>query len=222
MKKLITSVFLTITILSVAGYAQVEGDARDLFKTYVATGTKGRPGAKIRIELLRNGRRQFAPLDTVFRSGDKVKLHFEVNFPAYVEIYNRGSSGMMQRLFPHQGANARVKVTSAYVVPNAATEWFEFDNTPGVEKLTFIFSQAEIRPAVKMQKPQTPKLAGVVVNPGSQSGGETEQAINDLNSRALEEGRDLKRVQVKDEYYVFCDKQSARRTLGALITLKHR
>ncbi len=223
MKRLITAVFLTITILTATAYGQDEGDARDLFKTYAATGTKGRPGAKIRIELLRDGRRQFAPLDAVFRSGDKVKLHFEVNFPAYVEIYNHGSSGKMQRLFPYQGSNPRVRVTSSYVVPSAATEWFEFDNTPGVEKLTFIFSQAEIRPAVKTQRPQTPKRPGVVVNPGSQSAGdETEQAINDLNSRALEEGRDLKRVQVKDEHYVFCDTQRLRRTLGTLIALKHR
>lgn len=222
MKRLITAVFLTIAISTATAYGQDEGDTRDLFKTYAATGTKGRPGAKIRIELLRDGRRQFAPLDTVFRSGDKVKLHFEVNFPAYVEIYNRGSSGKMQRLFPHPGANARVKVTSAYVVPSRATEWFEFDDTPGVEKLNFIFSYDEIRPIAKTQRPQTPKQPGVVVNPGSQSANETEQAINDLNSRALEEGRDLKRVQVKEETYVFCDTQRLRRTLGALIALKHR
>ncbi len=219
MKRLITTVFLTITILTATGYGQDEDQARDLFKTYAATGTKGRPGAKIRIELLRDGRRQFAPLDTVFRSGDKVKLHFEVNFPAYVEIYNHGSSGAMRRLFPYPGATARVKVTSAYVVPSSPTEWFEFDNTPGTEKLTFIFSQAEIRPAAKLPAPKRP---GVVVNPGSQSGDETQQAINDLNSRALEEGRDLKRVQVKDEHYVFCDAGALRRTLGALIALKHR
>lgn len=223
MKRLITAVFLVITISTATGYGQDEDQARDLFRTYAATGTKGRPGAKIRIELLREGRRQFVPLDTVFRSGDKVKLHFEVNFPAYVEIYNHGSSGAMERLFPYQGSNARVKVTSAYVVPSSATEWFEFDNTPGTEKLTFIFSQAQIRPAVKTQRPQPPKRPGVAVNPGSQSAGdETQEAINDLNSRALEEGRDLKRVQVKDEHYVFCDAQRLRRIVGALIALKHQ
>ncbi|MEK7832357.1 MAG: DUF4384 domain-containing protein [Acidobacteriota bacterium] len=221
MKRMLAAILLAITFLTATVRAQDEDQARDLFKTYAATGIKGRPGAKIRIELLREGRRQFVPMDTVFRSGDKVKLHFEVNFPAYVEIYNHGSSGAMQRLFPHQG-NARVKVTSAYVVPSRATEWFEFDNTPGAEKLSFIFSQAEIRPAVKTQKPQPPKRPGVVVNPGNQSGDESQQAINDLNSRALEEGRDLKRVQVKDEHYVFCEPQRLRRTIGVIIALKHK
>lgn len=222
MKRMLTAVLLAIMILTATAQGQDEDQARDLFKTYAATGTKGRPGAKIRIELLREGRRQFVPMDTVFRSGDKVKLHFEVNFPAYVEIYNHGSSGAMQRLFPHPSSTARVKVTSAYVVPSRATEWFEFDNTPGAEKLSFIFSQAEFRPAVKTQSPQPPKRPGVVVNPGNQIEDESQQAINDLNSRALEEGRDLKRVQVKDEHYVFCEPQRLRRTIGVMIALKHR
>ncbi len=226
MKKLITIVFLVAAVLTATGYGQGEDQAKDLFRTYAGTGAKGRPGAKIRIELLREGRRQFVPLDTVFRSGDKVKLHFEVNFPAYVEIYNHGSSGEIERLFPYQGSNSRVKVTSPYVVPSRATEWFEFDKTPGTEKLAFIFSQAQIRPAAKPQKPpkpQPPKHPSVEVNPGSQSAGdETQQAINDLNSRALEEGRDLNRVQVRDEYYVFCDAQRLRRTIGVMIALKHR
>jgi hypothetical protein len=223
MKKLITIIFIVASVLTATGYGQSEDQARDLFSTYAATGAKGRPGAKIRIELLRDGRRQFVPLDTVFRSGDKVKLHFEVNFPAYVEIYNRGSSGDFQRLFPYQGPNSRVKITSGYVVPNRANEWFEFDNTPGAERLTFIFSQAQIRPAAKPSKPKPPMRPGIEVNPGSQSAGdETQQAINELNSRALEEGRDLKRVQVKDEYYVFCDAQRLRRTVGVVINLQHR
>lgn len=220
MKQMLTTILLAITMLTATAHCQDESEARDLFKTYAVTGTKGRPGAKIRIELLREGRRQFVPMDTVFRSGDKVKLHFEVNFPAYVEIYNYGSSGTMQRLFPHQG-NMRVKVTSGYVVPSRTTEWFEFDSTPGTEKLNFIFSQVEFRPVVKTQSPQPPKRPGVVVNPGSQSGSETQDAINDLNSRALEEGRDLKRVQVKDEHYVFCEPQRLRRTVGVMIALKH-
>lgn len=222
MKRMLTAILLTITILTATAFGQDESEARDLFRTYAATRTKGRPGARIRIELLREGRRQFVPLETVFRSGDKVKLHFEVNFPAFVEIYNHGSSGAMQRLFPHPDSPTRVKITSAYVVPNRATEWFEFDSTPGAEKLNFIFSLAEIRPAAKTQKPQSPKRPGVVVNPGSPGVDESQQAINDLNSRALEEGRDLKRVQVKDEHYVFCEPQRLRRTLGVMIALKHR
>lgn len=213
MKKLIATLFIAAAFLTTTAWGQSEDDAKDLFRTYATTGTKGRPGAKIRIELLRNGQRQFVPLDTVFRSGDKVKLHFEVNFPAYVEIYNQGSSGDVQRLFPYEGTNTRIKVTSGYTVPNKATEWFEFDNTPGTEKLAFIFSRAQI---VAKKQP------GIVVNPGKSEADKTQLAINDLNKSALEEGRDLNRVQVKDEHYVFGNAQKLQRAVGVLIALQHK
>ncbi len=224
MKKRIIAVLFSLALLTAPGYSQEEEQARDLFRTYATTSAKGRPGARIRIELLRNGSRQFVPLDTVFRSGDKVKLYFEVNFPAYVEIYNQGSSGAIERLFPYEGTNSRVRVTSAYTVPLKATEWFEFDETPGTEKLAFIFSRVQLRPVAKPQPEKQPaKQPGIAVNPGSQGNGTaTQQAITDLQTRALEEGRDLNRVQVKDEHYVFSTPQRLQRAVGVLIELKHR
>src|SRR5262245_62215667 len=139
MKKLIAIALLLTAFpgVGVSGQAQNEdvGQARDLFVSYAATGSNGRPGAKIKIELLRSGKRRFVPLDTIFQSGDRVKLHFETNFPAFVEIYNLGSSGARQKLFPHAGLGSRVKVTSSYIVPYKATEWFELDVTPGAERL---------------------------------------------------------------------------------------
>lgn len=213
MKKLITALFIATAFLATTAFAQSEEDAKDLFRTHVANANKGKPGVKIRIELLRNGQRQFVPLDTTFRSGDRVKLHFEANFPAYVEIYNQGSSGNVQRLFPYEGATARVKVVSAYVVPRKATEWFEFDDTPGTEKLAFIFSRAQI---VAKKKP------GAVVNPGQNEADKTQLALNDLNKSALEQGRDLNRVQVKDEHYVFGNPEKLKQAVGVLIALQHR
>lgn len=213
MKKLIAALFIAAAFLTTNAFAQSEEDAKDLFRTHVANANKGRPGIKIRIELLRNGQRQFVPLNTEFRSGDKVKLHFEANFPAYVEIYNQGSSGNVQRLFPYENATSPVKVVSAYVVPRKTTEWFEFDATPGTEKLAFIFSRAQI---VAKKKP------GAVVNPGQNETDKTQLALNDLNKSALEEGRDLNRVQVKDEHYVFGNPEKLKQAVGVLITLQHR
>ncbi|MGH9940426.1 MAG: DUF4384 domain-containing protein, partial [Blastocatellia bacterium] len=135
MKTLIVIVLLSAAFSGVRG--QDDEQARDLFVSYAATGSKGRPGAKVNIELLRGGKRRFVPLDTVFRSGDKIKLYFETNFPAFVEIYNLGSSGDRRKLFPYAGTGPRVKVTSSHVVPYKATEWFEFDDTPGTERLSF-------------------------------------------------------------------------------------
>lgn len=213
MKKLITVLFIAAVFLTSTAFAQSEEVAKDLFRTHVGNANKGRPGVKIRIELLRNGQRQFVPLDTPFQSGDRVKLHFEANFPAYVEIFNQGSSGNVQRLFPYEGATSRVKVVSPYVVPRNASEWFEFDATPGTEKLAFIFSRAQI---VAKKKP------GAVVNPGKSEADKTQLALNDLNKIALEEGRDLNRVQVKDEHYVFGTPEKLKQAVGVLIALQHK
>jgi hypothetical protein len=213
MKKLITALFIAAAFLTTSAAAQSEEVAKDLFRTHVANANKGKPGVKIRIELLRNGQRQFVPLNTEFQSGDRVKLHFEANFPAFVEIYNQGTSGNVQRLFPFEGAPSRVKVVSPYIVPRSATEWFEFDETPGTEKLAFIFSRAQI---VAKKKP------GAVVNPGKSEADKTQLALNELNKSALEEGRDLNRVQVKDEHYVFGNPEKLKQAVGVLIALQHR
>lgn len=213
MKKLVTVLFIAAAFLTTSAAAQSEEVAKDLFRTHVANANKGKPGVKIRIELLRNGQRQFVTLNTEFRYGDRMKLHFEANFPAFVEIYNQGSSGNAQRLFPYEGATSRVKVVSAYVMPRRATEWFEFDDTAGTEKLAFIFSRAQI---VAKKKP------GAVVNPGKSDADKTQLALNELNKSALEEGRDLNRVQVKDEHYVFGNPEKLKQAVGVLITLQHR
>lgn len=218
MKKLITAFFIAAAFLTTNAIAQSEDDAKDLFRTYAANANQGKPGVKIRIELLRNGQRQFVPLNTEFRSGDKVKLHFEANFPAYVEIYNQGSSGNVQRLFPYETSTSPVRVVSGYVVPRKATEWFEFDATPGTEKLAFIFSRVQITANQNVAK----KNPGAVVNPGQSEADKTQLALNDLNKKALEEGRDLNRVQVKDEHYVFGNAQKLQRAAGVLIALQHK
>lgn len=235
LKKTTLTVF-TLAILSTAlAFGQTEippeipddGQARDLFKTYVRAGTQGSPGARIRLELLRMGKREFVPMTTVFRAGDKVKLHFEVNFPAYVEIYNQASSGQFQKLFPFTDASVQVKARTGYTVPGNAQEWFEFDDHAGAERLSFIFSGVQIRPANSVAKP-APKSApkpvkryepGIVVNSATE---EKQLAIDELNQRALDEGRDLKRVKVENEQYVFSQPQRLRQALGVMVMLNHR
>ncbi len=231
MKKVTIATFTLMFLLTIAAYGQSEfvedKQARDLFKSYVQSGTKGSPGAGIRVELLRQGTRQFVPLTTVFRAGDKVKLHFEVNFSGYVEIYNLGSSGQFQKLFPPSESHLPVKPKIVYAVPNNPGEWFEFDDTAGVEQLSFVFSGVQIktsRPSVGLSPSTPPKPvkrheAGIVVNSPA---GEKQQAINELNQRALNEGRDLKRVQVENEQYVFCRPENLQQALGVMVKLNHQ
>lgn len=187
---------------------QKEPQARDMYLAYAADTRKktrkrrGRPGARVRIELLRNGTKKFVPLHTVFRAGDKVKFHFAVNFPAHVKITNLGSSGRLSQLFPYEGAPEVVDITQNYTVPHREDLWFEFDKKPGVERLTFIFSTARL-------------------SDGSSTDMQT--VLSNLNSQSLENGRDLNMVQDSgDEGYVLCDEQRLEKPLGFQVSLRHR
>lgn len=109
----------------------------------------GRPGAKVRVELQRNGRVQFVSPKTVFQAGDKVRFHFSMNFNGYVVILNEGSSGKRSLLFPYEGVSNRVGMTKDFTVPQG-NDWFEFDNTAGEERVTFIMSKREIQEIVQL------------------------------------------------------------------------
>jgi hypothetical protein len=232
MKRWIVTALLQATLLCAAAFAQDAADARDLFVSYAANKAKGRPGVKVRLERLRDGVREFVRRDEEFRSGDKVKLHFAVNFPAYVEIYNWGSSGDFQRLFPFTSQAQRVNPTADYVVPGRATEWFEFDETPGVERLVFVFSAAPMKriakPAPRKQTPSgsKPTPGGTASNkPGKPTpANDVQQALDEINARGLgdEESRDLRRVRLKEESYIFCTEQRLQRIVKDVIMLRHR
>jgi hypothetical protein len=215
MKKLISIIGLLTLLLGGNAFGQEQRQAKDLYLSYGQTSSQGKPGAKLRLELLRNGERKFVSANTTFQNGDKVKFHFEVNFPAYVEIYNLGTSGKVQRLFPTSGAARRVNPTSDYVVPGTNTQWFEFSGKAGEERLTFVFSSAQIRP----------NSGSVTINPPrnqSRPNNSTEQALDDLNSRALQNGKDLVLTQTREESYIVASEQSLRRPTGFTLILKHR
>ncbi|MET0622963.1 MAG: DUF4384 domain-containing protein [Pyrinomonadaceae bacterium] len=138
---------------------------RDLFNTYKEAGPvapaqgqgaannnvvmTGRPGVRVRIELLRGGRARWVSPRTTFQAGDRVRFHFNMNFPGYVVIINTGSSGARTMLFPYEGVSNRVGLTADYTVPQGQA-WFEFDNTPGEEQLTFIMSKREIQEVTQL------------------------------------------------------------------------
>ena len=116
------------------------------------------------------------------------------------------------------------------------TEWFEFDDTPGVEKLNFVFSSVAPSPkkparpasASKTTPKTTPKTAPksapetevVIVEPGGRELGE--EAPEEASEEALANGRDLNRVQLKDGYYALGNVQQLRQQVGILLNLQHR
>ena len=243
MKKLFATL-LVLTLLALTGVAGtgrepgklsegaggMEGDAqaKDMYLVYASDRKKktkkrrGRPGARVRIELRRDGVTSFVPVGTTFRAGDKVKFHFDVNFPAHVSVINRGSSGRLSQIFPYQGAPEVVGITKNYSVPHRDDLWFEFDDTPGIEHLIFVFS------AVRLTAASAPLTASQPVSSGGGSlavnaTGDQQAALIDLNSRALANGKDLNLVQISsEENYVLCTEQQLSRPVGFQILLKHR
>lgn len=233
MKTLFVCLLFCLTWPATSAFAQEldEAQSKNLFRTSAST----HPGVQIRIELLRNGQRQFVPVNTPFFAGDKVKLHFEVNFPAYVEIFNYGTNGQLDKLFPYPGMPTQVRVTAPYVVPMKATEWFEFDNTPGTEKLAFLFSaappprRAARRPAAGQRQGTTPPAprpkpigGSVAINPDDDGNvGGRELGFGDSADEAMEEGKNLVRVQTKVEQYVFVPPLRLQKVLGVVLELQH-
>jgi len=80
--------------------------------------------------------------ETVFHSGDKVKISLMANQPGYIYIIQQGSSGNWRPLFPAQGdlpASNRVEAGRIYQVP--AGKSFQFNEQTGDERLFILLSR---------------------------------------------------------------------------------
>jgi hypothetical protein len=263
--KRLTLITVCLLLTAAIGYAQNGADkqsdgARDLYNTYTrndnapAAGAAsnsprvGRPGARLRIELKRNDRVTWVSPKTVFIAGDKVRFHFAMNFPGYVVIINQGSSGDRSMLFPYEGVSNHIGQTADYTVPQGDA-WFEFDNTAGEERLTFIMSKREIHEVVPLlpstagaptvsstptplatptptpkptPTPSTSHNSPVTSSPVSPLPTEEQEILAALNARALDQGRDLNVVVDRNDGYVLASDTALAKPLGFRMVLKHR
>ena len=83
--------------------------------------------------------------ETVFQSGDKIRLRVDVNTAGYLYIINRGSSGNWNPLFPSAkiaNGDNRVQKGIQYEIPPGFV--FTFDEQPGTEKLFVVFSRKPV------------------------------------------------------------------------------
>jgi hypothetical protein len=247
---------LACVLLSAASHQACAQDTgpRDLYNTYgksehaaspspssTATPSMGRPGARVRVELDRGGKARFVSAKTVFRAGDKVRFHFAMNFPGYVAIVNQGSSGKRSLLFPYEGVSGHIGRTADYTVPQGEG-WFEFDDTPGTEQLTFVMSKREIEEVTQVtvgthttppaappasQPAVAPPVAeaapAIPPPPASPPDPQTEEQeiLAALNSRSLDRGRDLKMVEENNDGYVLTTEQALEKPVGFKLTLTH-
>jgi Domain of unknown function (DUF4384) len=98
----------------------------------------------LRYSLLRRSGAQYdeVDVDSVFRSGDGIRLTIESNDDAYLYIVNKGSSGTWTPLFPSSqidNGNNHVQAHRRYEVP--AGGQFTFENPPGEERLFVVLSR---------------------------------------------------------------------------------
>jgi hypothetical protein len=221
-RAIVLSAFATLTLLALgsANQAQQKVRARDLFlagktetpaatpeqkvsaksdKTITNTKLAGTPlGLRYSI-LKKSGNGEFVEVDpdTNFKSGDKIRLTVEANDTGYLYIVTRGSSGKWSLLFPNKeilGGNNVVEKGNRYEIPIGTTS-FEFDDTPGVEKLFFLLS--------RQQEPDFDKLvqslkqgSGEPAPAQASSGGGSVQVVSSLDDATINKNRS--RVATRD------------------------
>jgi hypothetical protein len=176
-----------IFALSAVGQEQ---RTRDLYLSYKSgSSSAGQPGAKVVVALNRSDAIQMVSPDTVFHSGDKVRFHLSLNFNGYLAVLNKGTSGRINRLYPYPGAPKLAQASGEIVVPGKDA-WFAFDETPGIEEVTFLMSKDPIEgveePIPAPSDNQGPESASALSSDES-----AQRSLVALDKRAQHQARDI-------------------------------
>lgn len=133
--------------------------------------------------------------DSVFHSGDKIKLSIMANQPGYLYLIERGSSGAWQALFPEPNAAAdsnRIEAGRVYEIPSASGHAFEFNDLPGQERLFLLLSRTPVSDLdsviFDLQRHATPQS-----EPTEPAGSTQQVADNRISDQLIErlQSRDL-------------------------------
>ena len=113
--------------------------------------------------------------DTVFRSGDRIRLEAQANSTGYLYVVAQGSSGNWQVLFPSRevsnGSN-QVHRGETRLVPGGNQGQFVFDEQAGTEKLFFVLSrqpEPSLDKLIYSMGGQTAPADPTVVTPAAES-----------------------------------------------------
>lgn len=98
------------------------------------------------IELVgQDGKGQQVTDSRIFRSGEKIRIHFRSNADGNIALLQLGSSGTSSVLFPDpaKGLNdSRIAAGEDHILPTDSA-WFRFDETPGTEKILTLFARSQ-------------------------------------------------------------------------------
>jgi eukaryotic-like serine/threonine-protein kinase len=104
------------------------------------------------------------PATTEFRSGDQVRLAFESNVEGYLYVVQQGSSGHWTVLFPSpdlNGGRNQVRAFQEFVFPEPEDP-FEFDTTPGRERIFVFLSREPVDAVPGLNRPVTEPVGALV------------------------------------------------------------
>lgn len=107
----------------------------------------GLPTISYWIELMRDGKKYRCNNKTTFKTGDEIRIHMTSNQEGYGYILmKQGTSGAHAVLFPEArtGHNNHMLADKDYALPSAT--WLKFDNHPGIEKVSLVFSPSTLDP----------------------------------------------------------------------------
>ena len=158
--------------LSVPGGLGAPG-AKDLYYAEAPPGAAGAasrlPAAGLKYRILRRGSAGQAvevDQDTVFRTGDRIRLGFEPNIDGFLYVIQQGASGRWSMLFPHpEIADGQNDVARFAEVSIPSAGWFRFDDTPGTERVIVYLSREKVTalpgaggPVVKVESVAQPTV----------------------------------------------------------------
>lgn len=77
------------------------------------------PAGFVQVSLERKEGTEWKVMDprVVLNNGDRIRFKFETSYPGYLYVYDRGTDGTTERLFPGGGADNRVEPGRPYMVP---------------------------------------------------------------------------------------------------------
>ena len=216
MKRTIIAIYLSTLFFALycVSAAQEQSKARDLYLSFGKTANKsarqrrGRPGSKIKMELMRNNQLSLVTTQQELLDGDRIAFRMAVNYRGYMMVTNAGTSGKVNVLFAGQ-----VSPTGDMRIP--AKGWIRVTGKGGDEVVNFIMSSEAIQ---ELRQIGIPAADGTPA-----SSDETQKVLAQLNSRALDQGRDLViENDGEDTYALAASAQRIRAPVGFSIRLKHR
>lgn len=107
------------------------------------------PALGLRYTFLKKSGDQYLEVrpNSVFHSGDYIRVGVMANQKGYLYMITRLSTGVWETLFPHPDSSNQQNTVVAgryYMVPGGRGEAFQFDNTPGSERVVIILSKVPV------------------------------------------------------------------------------